>query len=167
MSMMASSPINGSFNKSVDGTKILIERVFPHPIEYVWEMLTESPCLVQWLAPGKIEPITGGLARLDFTDSGIVIDSLVTEYVPLKVVAYSWSGPDEPLRPLRFAVEEVPTGTRLQLTLRVPVSEDAARAAAGFEAHLEMLAAALEGVPIKFPFQLFKELRVVYQAVAS
>jgi len=80
------------------------------------------------------------------------------------VVAYSWSGPDEPLRPLRFALEEVPGGTQLQLTLRLPVGEDAPRAAAGFEAHLEMLAAALEGVPIKFPFQLFKEQRIAYQA---
>jgi hypothetical protein len=50
--------------------------------------------------------------------------------------------------------------------LHVPAGEDAARAAAGFETHLEMLAAALEGVPIKFPFQLFKELRAAYQAAA-
>jgi uncharacterized protein YndB with AHSA1/START domain len=164
---MAPSTISGSFKESAEGTEILIERTFLHPIEYVWEMLTESPCLVQWLAPGRIEPRRGGLARLDFADSGIVIDSPVTEFVPFRAIAYSWSGPGEPSRPLRFRVEEVPAGTRLLLTLHVPKGEDAARAAAGFEAHLEMLAAALEGVPIKFPFQLFKDLRAAYQTAAS
>jgi hypothetical protein len=29
-----------------------------------------------------------------------------------------------------------------------------------------MLAAALEGVPIKFPFQHFKEMRAAYQALS-
>lgn len=156
--------INGSLFPSPQGTQVRIERIFAHPVRHVWEMLTEPRYLAQWLAPGTIEPRRGGRARLDFIDSGIVIDSPVTEFEPPHVVAYSWSGPGESQRPLRFALEGIASGTRLQVTLLVPKGEDAARAAAGFEAHLEMLAAALEGVPIKFPFQLFKELRATYQA---
>jgi hypothetical protein len=55
------------------------------------------------------------------------------------------------------------------LTVRVtiPANEDAPRTAAGFEAHIEMLAAALEGVPVKFPFQLFKDMRTAYQAMPA
>lgn len=164
---MESSVINGSLSPSPHGVQFRIERTFPHPVGYVWAMLTEPQHLAQWLAPGTIEPRQGGRARLDFIDSGIVIDSPVTEFKPLRVVAYSWSGPGESVRPLRFALEEVAAGTRLQVTLLVPKGEDAARAAAGFEAHLEMLAAALEGIPIKFPFRLFKELRTAYQTAGQ
>ena len=46
--------------------------------------------------------------------------------------------------------------------MRVPAGEDPAKACAGFEGHLEMLAAALEGVPIRFPFDLYKSARAAY-----
>jgi len=46
--------------------------------------------------------------------------------------------------------------------VRLPEGEDPAKACAGFEGHLEMLAAALEGVPIRFPFDLFVQARKVY-----
>lgn len=146
--------------------EIRIARAFPHAVERVWQALVEPDQLVLWLAPGAIEPWEGGTARLNFTDSGIVIDSTVTEFDPPRAVAYSWSGPGETLRPLRFETSAKDTGTQLSLTLVLPAGEDAARAAAGFEAHLEMLAAALEGVPIKFPFAMFKALRTAY-GVAS
>ena len=51
----------------------------------------------------------------------------------------------------------------LDLTLLMPASEDAGRSCAGWDAHLEMLAAALAGVPIKFPFELFKAARDAYR----
>jgi uncharacterized protein YndB with AHSA1/START domain len=156
---------SGSLFVRPTGTDARMAREFGHPASHVWEMLTEPALLAQWLAPGTIETRKGGKARLDFKDSGIVIDSEVTAYEPLRAIAYSWSGPGEPLRPLCFTLEQIKdAGTRLVVTLHVPDGEDAARSAAGFEAHLEMLAAALEGVPVKFPFQLFKELRAEYQA---
>ena len=49
-------------------------------------------------------------------------------------------------------------GIQLVLTLRLPSGEDIAKACAGFDAHLEMLAAALEGVPIRFPVDFFLTL---------
>src|SRR5690606_12739632 len=42
---------------------------------------------------------------------------------------------------------------------------DIANACAGFDAHLEMLAAALEGVPIHFPVDHYLEARRAYQAL--
>ena len=47
-----------------------------------------------------------------------------------------------------------------QSLLRGP--EDVAKACAGFEGHLEMLATALEGVPTRFPFDLFVQTRKAY-----
>lgn len=155
---------NGTLRSWSGGTAIRIAREFPHPQEVVWAMLTEPAHLAQWLAPGTIELRAGGAAKLNFIDSGIVIDSTVSTFIPMKTIAYSWSGPGEPRRPLRFDLEAAGKGTRLTMTLDIPLGEDAPRAAAGFEAHLEMLAAALEGVPIRFPFQLFKDMRAAYAA---
>ena len=130
----------------------------------VWSALTEPDQFVQWLAPGSIELRQGGAARLDFVDSGIVIDSTVSAIEPGRLLEYSWSRPGEPDRPLRYGLEPQGEGTRLTLELRVPAGEDAARSAAGWAAHLEMLAGALMGVPMKFPFDVFKAARAGYQA---
>jgi uncharacterized protein YndB with AHSA1/START domain len=144
--------------------EICIERVFPCAPGQIWECLTRPSRLAEWLAPGKVEQRVGGSAKLDFADSGIVIDSTVTALQIPFLLEYSWSSQGQPQRPLRFECQIAPGGTRLVLTVSIPQSEDAPRTAAGFEAHLEMLGAALEGVPVKFPFALFKALRSAYQA---
>ena len=50
-------------------------------------------------------------------------------------------------------------GTRLTLTVRLPAGEDIAKVCAGFDAHPEMLAAALESVSIRFPFDHYLKQR--------
>lgn len=115
------------------------------------------------MAPGTIELRRGGRAQLEFVDSGIVIDSTVSAIEPRCLLEYSWSRPGEPLRPLRWEIDPEGDAVRLTLSLRVPANEDVGRSAAGWDAHLEMLAAALAGVPIKFPFELFKAAREAYR----
>jgi uncharacterized protein YndB with AHSA1/START domain len=143
-----------------------LQRFIEHEQEAVWAMLTDPARMVEWLAPGVIELRKGGSAKLDFADSGIVIDSSVSEFEAPRLLEYSWSGPGEPLRPLRWETEAVENGTRLTLTLRSPEDEDIARTCAGWEAHLMMLMAAIEGVPIKFPFDHFMATREAYKQVA-
>jgi len=128
-------------------------------VEDVWEALTAPNRIVDWLAPGEIELKPGGRVKLNFTDSGIVIDSRVSAFEPFKTLEYSWSGPGEPERPVQFDLEPVGAATALRLTLSVPDAEDAGRSAAGWAAHLDMLVATLAGVPIKFPFEVFKAAR--------
>lgn len=152
--------------RRVDGAfEARLERILEHDQAAVWIMLTDPAELPKWLAPGEIELREGGRAKLDFEDSGTVIDSTVTAVEAPRLLEYSWSGPGEPTRPVRWEV--IPEGgeTRLVLTLGVPASEDVARACAGWEAHLQMLLAALEGVPIRFPFERFKETREAYKGL--
>lgn len=139
-----------------------LERLIPQPPEAVWAMLTDPAKFVDWLAPGEIELRKGGAAKLNFVDSGIVIDSTVTAFEPERLLEYSWSGPGEPGRPVRYEIEPAGQDTRLVLTLTTPDSEDIARSCAGWEAHLLMLLAAIEGVPIKFPFERFQATRAEY-----
>ena len=150
---------------SRDGGQVVavMRRVSEHPPAALWRMLTDPARLPEWLAPGRIEPRVGGAARLDFADSGTVIDSQVSAYDEGHLLEYSWSSPGEPARPVRWEVAPEGGGARLTLTLTTPQGEDPGRACAGWEAHLEMLEAALEGVPIRFPFERFKAARDAYR----
>lgn len=144
-----------------------IERLLEHEQAAVWKMLTDPALLPQWLAPGTLSLSKGGAAKLNFPESGTNVDSVVTDVDPPRLIEYSWSTKGEPERPLRWEVAAAPGGSRLTLTLRIPDSEDIARTCAGWEAHLEMLAAAMEGVPIKFPFDRFKAAREAYRAFSA
>jgi uncharacterized protein YndB with AHSA1/START domain len=141
-----------------------ITRTFDHGAATLWAMLTDPAKLPLWLAPGELALRKGGEAKLNFPESGINVDSLITEIEPPHLIEYSWSSPGQPLRPLRWELSPATGGAQLQLTLRIPESEDIARTCAGWDAHLDMLAAALEGVPIKFPFERFKAAREAYKA---
>ncbi|MCD6664097.1 MAG: SRPBCC family protein [Comamonas sp.] len=153
----------GTITTHGDGHQGRLTRTFEHPPAKVWGMLTEPASMAQWLSSGNIEQRPGGHVRIDFVDSGIVIDSRVTAFEAGSLLEYSWSSGKEPQRPLRWALAPVAGGTQLTLTLGVPAGEDAAKACAGFEGHLEMLAAALEGVPIKFPFETYMKARQGYK----
>ena len=160
----------GKVSKNSDGSFLgQLEHTYDgHTREQLWRMLTEPKSLAQWLAEGTIEQKQGGKVKIDFADSGILIDSTVLEIQDQQVLAYSWSSGDEPSRPLRWQIDEVPNGVKLSLAATIPANEDPAKAYAGFEGHLAMLAGALEGVPLKFPFQLFLDARAAYtEAVKS
>lgn len=146
------------------GWRARFSRTFAQSPSEVWTALTDPAWLPKWLAPGTIDLHVGGRARLDFADSGIVIDSEVTQSDPGHLLEYAWSRPGEPLRPLTWTLAAFLDGCRLTLTLGVPEGEDVARSCAGWDAHLDMLAAALEDVPIAFPFARFKAAREAYKA---
>lgn len=153
----------GTLTRVNDYVQGRLTRVFEHDQQKLWAMLTEPNRLAEWLAPGTIELKPGGAAKLNFTDSGTVIDSTVTAFDAPRLIEYSWSSPGQLARPVRWETAPVAGGTRLILTVSVPQSEDIARTCAGWEAHLMMLLAAIEGVPIKFPFERFKTTREAYK----
>jgi len=74
---------------------------FPHPVETVWQYLTESELMEQWLMKNNFQPIvgfdfqfrTGPIPSLDFDG---IFYCKVLEIVPFKKLSYSWkSGPGE------------------------------------------------------------------------
>lgn len=152
----------GRIRRVATGFQGHLSRDLEHEAEAVWAMLTESASMAQWLAPGSIQQQPGGAVRIDFADSGTLIDSTVTAFEPGRLLGYSWSSGDQPQRPLRWELHPRGGGTRLDLFVDVPAGDDIAKACAGFEGHLEMLATALEGVPTRFPFDLFLQTRAAY-----
>lgn len=160
--MVQDSGLSGQIVRVGNGHDGRLAREFAHPASAVWAMLTEPALMAQWLAAGHVEQRQGGAVRIDFADSGIVIDSVVTAFEPGRVLEYSWSSGQQPQRPLRWELRAGDGATTLLLRVHVPDGEDPAKACAGFEGHLEMLAAALEGVSIKFPFDLYVQARKAY-----
>ena len=152
----------GTIEKTDGYYQAVLKRELDHDSESVWAMLTEPARFVDWLAPGEIELTKGGSAKLNFTDSGIVIDSIVSQCDVPSLLEYSWSSAAEPERPVRWDLETINNSTQLTLTLGVPEDEDVAKSVAGWEAHLMMLLAAIEGVPIKFPFERYVSTREAY-----
>ena len=73
--------------------------LFAHPVEKVWEYLTKTELMAQWLMKNDFQPIVG----FDFQFRTCPIPSLdfdgifyckVLEIVPFKKLSYSWkSGP--------------------------------------------------------------------------
>lgn len=155
--------ISGTIQRSGDRLGARLVRDIEHDPDTVWHMLTQPEALVNWLAPGTLEPRTGGAIQLAFEDSGTAIDGTIRQFDPPRLLEYSWSSGSDPERPLRWELTPTDNGTRLHLTVLIPSDEDIAKAAAGWEAHLEMLLAALEGVPIRFPVDLFLAAREEYR----
>jgi uncharacterized protein YndB with AHSA1/START domain len=140
----------------------LTRRFEPAP-GVVWRAMTEAESLPAWLAAGRIELRLGGAVRLDFEGSGTVIDSEVLALEDGVSLEFSWSQPGEPQRPVRWDLAADGAGTALTVAIKTPHGEDPGRACAGWEAHMAMLAAALDGAPIGFPFEIFKAAREAYK----
>lgn len=90
---------------------------YRHPIERVWEALTDREALAAWLMPNDFAPVLGH----EFTYrteprpgfDGIV-RCKITELDPPHRLAYTWSGgPLDTL--LAFTLESVPEGTRVHV----------------------------------------------------
>jgi uncharacterized protein YndB with AHSA1/START domain len=129
----------------------------------VWRTMTDAESLPLWLAAGRIELKLGGAVRLAFEGSGAVIESEVLALEDGTMLEFSWSQPGEPLRPVRWDLASEGAGCQLTVTIKTPRGEDPGRACAGWEAHMAMLAAALAGAPISFPFEVFKAAREGYK----
>lgn len=98
---------------------IHLEKIYPHPVERVWQAIATSQGLASWLMPNDFEPRPGHRFQLRWKKvpgwRGIV-DCEVLEIVPLQKLSFSWRG-EPKQRPTRvtFTLTPVASGTRLVL----------------------------------------------------
>lgn len=142
----------------------VMERQVDVSVEDAWSMLSEESNRVKWLAPGTIDLVQGGRAKLDFKDSYITVDSEVTACEAPGLLEFSWSGVDEPMRLIRFLLKSTDAGCKIHLEVCIPEDEVVARSCAGWEAHLTMMQTALAGVSTKFPLDRFQACRENFDA---
>lgn len=93
------------------------ERIYPHPIETVWEAIATSEGLSAWLMPNDFVPQKGRKFRFSWKKCvgwrGYV-DCEVLEVEPPRRLVFSWVG-DEKQKPttVTFELQTAPEGTRL------------------------------------------------------
>lgn len=165
--MSATNNAWGELSRRDGRVKAKLRRSTDHSPARVWAMLTSSAHLANWLAPGTVEQWRGGSVKIDFGQSGSAIDSHVRAIEPERLLEYSWSAGNEPQRPIRWALVPDGEGTTVELTLLLPDDHLLAISCAGWDAHLEMLMASLEGIHIHFPADRFREARAAFSAIAG
>lgn len=175
-------PARGSI---VDGHTVRFERELLCPIETAWDYLTQSGRLATWLAEGSVEPRVGGRVVLNFDveevpereRGGAAITGVVSLCVPRRVLAYTWTPPEEidsaaesdaPSSTVTFELEPREHNTKLTLTHRHLRSEALARCGAGWHTHLDVLMARIQNRQPESFREVWQRLLPAYeqQAVA-
>jgi len=121
----------------VDGrTAVRFERVYQHPIEDVWEAVSEPSVISEWFPSSMdYEPVVGSEIVFSGDPNALRTTGKLLEYEPPNRLVFAW-GPDE----LRFELESVDGGaTRFTLTNVLDEGIAAARNGAGWEVCLSRL----------------------------
>lgn len=181
---------DGIVEKAPDGsTQVRFVRRLPHPVERVWEALTDPAELGKWWGDTDLDLVDGGrfaLRWLNTDEAGDVatLDGAITKLDPPRLLeitaAWGFTGTDDPGAPTTLTWELDPDGdhTLLRFTNTVtppagarpgaapaegPDSADT-RTAAGWHLHLDALATVLDGaeVDLAHPEPAFEPIHQAY-----
>ena len=116
---------------------VRFERSLAHPVEVVWEAVTDPAKLAQWFPTSvEVDLREGGAMSFAFPDDGMDdMTGEVTELDPPRLFAFLWG---EDL--LRLELEPEGSGCRLRLSHHLANADEAARTAAGWHVCLDRLA---------------------------
>jgi len=146
-----------AYGVRTEPTTLTIQRLLPGSIERVWAYLTDSEQRRRWLAAGPMELRVGAPFELvwrnhELTDppgtppEGFAeehrMESRITALEPLRRLSFTWGESGE----VSFELE--PRGERVLLTVihrRAPDHATLLKVAAGWHAHLDVLAARAAG----------------------
>jgi uncharacterized protein YndB with AHSA1/START domain len=137
----------GSVERDGDRRVLRFERRLEHPVERVWEAITEPDQMIGWWAAAELDLRVGGRAVLrwqksDAEGNQAVMEAEVTELEPPRL--FELSG--DPHGVLRFELE--PDGDACLLTFTAIVEapdEVLPKALAGWHVHLDHLEGVLDG----------------------
>ena len=161
-----------AFGVFVPGDSVRFERTLEALPERVWEYLTDSELLSQWLGAGEIEPKLGG--KVFLRSGGPVIRGTVQSYDPPRNLSYSWNvltlGEEAPVTVeaiLSFAMTEEGGKTAIVLTHGPVESHFRVATAAGWHAILDILSAHVaDEVPPDF-MEVFRRVSAEYEKSAA
>lgn len=157
----------GTVQANSGSYQLRLEFQFQQAVERVWEAMTQPDALAEWLAHAELELVVGGKVQLRFANTGDVMNGTVTQVTAPHVFEFFWNSKDAEETPVRFALQHEGTGCRLTLTHTLARPTVLPEMMAGWHTHLEVLATALAGQAIAWPWGRWEELRDHYAQVCS
>ena len=133
----------GTIEADGDRRRLRFERRFDAEIADVWSALIDPERLARWLAATSF---ANGRVEIAF-DGGDVVTGAVLAWEPPLLVEYEWRYPGETESVVRFELAQDGDGTLLVLEHRRLGTDQSVGYAAGWHAHLDGLAAELDGRP--------------------
>lgn len=171
---MSDIATRSAFGERIDDASVRLVRMLPGPIERVWAYLTESDLRGQWLATGEMDLRVGGKVDLTWRNDELTghreerppgiealhrQESTVIRVEPPRLLSFGWAGGGD------VTFELQPQGEEVKLTVTHRRARDRSQllgVSAGWHAHLDVLAARLEGREPPFFWKSWTELRAAY-----
>jgi uncharacterized protein YndB with AHSA1/START domain len=152
-----------------DYATMRFERRLRHPIDVVWEALTESEHLARWyMTKANIEARAGGRIEYWSGPAQLHVTGRILTWDPPRVFEHEWNL--EPLAQLptgersvvRWELEPDGEGTILRVTHRRLTRRTAIGFAPGVHAFLDRLEDQLDGAPLADWYARIEEVRTNY-----
>jgi uncharacterized protein YndB with AHSA1/START domain len=139
----------GTIETLDDGRYVLrYERQLRHPVEKVWEALTDPAEIEAWWARAQLELAEGGRARFEWLNGDAVADGRITRLEAPRAIEFDTDIHGR----LLWELEPAGDGTRLTLTVTAELpDEHLASVRAGWHVHIDFLEDALDGRPVDWP----------------
>jgi len=145
-----------------DGQGVVrLERRLAALPDEVWTLLTDPDEVELWLAALTIEPRVGGTYTLDLENTATVSSGAITRFEPPTLLEYRWHEGEAVESLVRFALQPTDDGAATDLVLTHTLLRGAAGVeeyAAGWHAHLDLLAARLAGRTADWDWLRFNDL---------
>jgi len=140
--------MHGTYETIEERPALRFERRIAHPVQAVWEAITQPSELAHWFpCEVEVDPRLGGrmsfhFPELTLPEMATTLLGEVTEFDPPRRFAFTW-GEDH----LHFALEPTDAGAGcvLRFTVELDMREKAARDAAGWHVCLDALGRRLDG----------------------
>jgi uncharacterized protein YndB with AHSA1/START domain len=161
---------DGTMIHSGEKAVLRFERRLAHPIDNVWNAITDPRQLDRWLGEVEADLQRGGRFAITWknahpeTGERLTMDATITELDPPRLLEIE----GEPHGVVRFELVEEANGTVLTFTSTLDLPEEYRdRALAGWHYHLDALATALDGGEtelVDLPNEEFERVQARYAA---
>jgi uncharacterized protein YndB with AHSA1/START domain len=98
----------------INGTTVVHEARYPHPVTAVWDAITDPAALAAWLMPNDFEAVVGRRFRFDARPDFGVVDGEVLEVDPPRLLRCRWTIEGAPTT-VTIVLEPDDEGTVLRL----------------------------------------------------
>ena len=139
----------GTAEFHADHAILRFERRLKHPVQRVWEAITDPAEIEAWWGRAAVDLRAGGTMRIEWLNGDVTMPATITELDPPRVLEIE----GEPHGTLRFELAPEGDATLLTFVARSQIPEDfRSKVLAGWHVHLDFLEDLLDdGTRVDWP----------------